>query len=101
MDARQDILTYGSGARLANKKNSGGDSGCTSLLRYVEADLDANYHRFAVPHPNTAIATWYLLTALEDNLRNLFVLTEDSDAPIVEFHTDRQKYSARFALGKH
>ncbi len=85
---------------MENKKNSGGDNGHNSLLRHLEADLDANYHRFAIPHPNKAIATWYLLTVLEDNLRNLFVLTDDSDAHVVEFHVDRQKYSARFALDR-
>lgn len=70
------------------------------LLEAIEADLDANYHRIQMPHPNRAIATWYLLTALEDNLRGLFVLTDDSQAAIVEFQMDRQKYSVRFALDR-
>ena len=66
----------------------------------VERDLDANYHQFALPHPNRTIATWYLLTVLEDSFRNLFVLSEDYHGPIVEFQLDRQKYSARFALDR-
>jgi hypothetical protein len=72
----------------------------TQLHKKVEADLDANYHRIPVPHSNKAIAIWYLLTVLEDNLRGLFVLSDDSDASIVEFQIDRQKYSARFALDR-
>lgn len=70
------------------------------LREAIEADLDANYHRVQMPHSNGAIATWYLLTVLEDNLRGLFVLTDDSQAAIVEFQMDRQKYSARFALDR-
>lgn len=71
-----------------------------ALLGAVEADLDANYHGFGLPHPNRSIATWYLLSVLEDNLRNLFILTSDQNARLVEFHLDRLKYSARFALDR-
>lgn len=70
------------------------------LLNTVEAALDANYHRFPLPHVNKAIATWYLLTVVEDSLRCLFLLTNDSQAPMVDFQLDRQKYSARFALDR-
>lgn len=72
----------------------------THLLKAVEKDLDANYHRVALAHPNRAIATWYLLTVLEDFFRGLFTQTEDEHAPIVEHHLDSQKYSARFALDR-
>ncbi|AKC78407.1 hypothetical protein XB05_06470 [Xanthomonas arboricola] len=40
------------------------------------------------------------MTVLEDSFRGLFTLTEDEDAPIVEFQLDSQKYSARFALDR-
>lgn len=70
------------------------------ILEAVEADLDHNYHSIPIPHPNKAIATWYLLTALEDNLRGLMTRTAEADASIVEVHLDRQKYSARFALAR-
>lgn len=72
----------------------------TQLHEAVERDLDANYHGVAIAHPNRTIATWYLLTVLEDSFRGLFTLTEDEDAPIVEFQVDSQKYSARFALDR-
>jgi len=70
------------------------------LLEAVERDLDANYHRVAISHPNRTIATWYLLTVLEDSFRGLFVMSGENDGPIVEFQLDRQKYSARFALDR-
>jgi hypothetical protein len=85
---------------VTNKKDLSSERSGNSLLSAVEADLDANYHRFSLPHPNRAIATWYLLAVLEDALRWLFVLTSDSHAPIVEFQVDRNKYSARFALDR-
>lgn len=70
------------------------------LLSTVESALDANYHRIPLPHVNKTIATWYLLTVVEDSLRCLFVLTKDSQAPVVDFQLDRQKYSVRFALDR-
>ena len=72
----------------------------TQIHEAVERDLDANYHRIAIPHPNKIFATWYLLTVLEDFLRNLFVLTDDDHGPIIEFQMDCQKYSIRFALDR-
>lgn len=70
------------------------------LHEAVERDLDANYHQVAIAHPNLTVATWYLLTVLEDSFRGLFTLTKDEDAPIVEFQLDSQKYSVRFALDR-
>lgn len=72
----------------------------TQLHVAVEKDLDANYHRITVPHPNRTVATWYLLTVLEDFLRNMFLLSDSSHAPIVEFQMDCQKYSVRYALDR-
>lgn len=72
----------------------------TQLHEAVEADLDHNYHSVPVAHPNKAIATWYLCTVLEDNLRLLLTRTPDADASVVELHLDRQKYAARFALAR-
>lgn len=76
------------------------ESRSTQLHEAVERDLDANYHGVAIAHPNRTVAMWYLLTVLEDSFRGLFALTEDEDAPIVEFQVDSQKYSARFALDR-
>jgi hypothetical protein len=70
------------------------------LHEAVEKDLDANFQKIVVPHPNRTIATWYLLTVLEDVLRNLFILTDSSHAPFVEFQMDSQKYAVRFALDR-
>lgn len=70
------------------------------LHEAVEADLDRNYHSISIAHPNKAITTWYLLTALEDTLRGLLTRTADADSSIVGLHLDRQKYSARFALAR-
>jgi hypothetical protein len=72
----------------------------TALLSTVEAALDKNYHRHPLPHPNRAIATWYLLTVLEDNLRMLFVGTDDSKTSLIDHLLDAYKYSARFALDR-
>ncbi|MFM0114999.1 hypothetical protein [Paraburkholderia nemoris] len=85
-----------------SKQDSRPPSDRSSLLLHeaVERDLDANYHQLALPHPNRAIAIWYLLTVLEDSLRSLFALSDDSHRSIVEFQLDRQKYSARFALDR-
>ena len=70
------------------------------LHEAVERDLDANYHRVAIAHPNRTIATWYLLTVIEDFFRGLFVTSHDKNSRLVEFELDRQKYSARFALNR-
>ena len=70
----------------------------TSLLALIEADLDSRYHRQPLPHQNKKIATWYLLTVLEDNQRWLLVQADDSQAWNVEITLDRLKYSAKFAL---
>jgi hypothetical protein len=72
----------------------------TTLHEEVEADLDANYHKVPIPHPNSTIAIWYVLTVLEDFLRNLFVFSDSKDAQIVEFQVDAQKYSVRYALDR-
>lgn len=72
----------------------------TRLREAVERDLDANYHRVAIMHPNRTVATWYLLTVLEDYLRGMFALTENEDVRLIEFQIDSQKYSARFALDR-
>lgn len=76
------------------------DAAHTSLLAVVEKDLDASYYRLPLPHPNRAIATWYLLTVLEDLQRGLFVLSDDVQAATVELQLDRLKYSTRFALDR-
>lgn len=72
----------------------------TSLHEEVEAELDANYHKIPVPHAHRTVATWYVLTVLEDFLRNLFVLTDSKDVDKVEFQVDAQKYSVRYALDR-
>lgn len=71
-----------------------------ALLAKVEAALDQNYRSHQFPHPNRTIAIWYLLTVLEDNLRMLFVGTDDSKASLVDYLMDAYKYSARFALDR-
>ena len=76
------------------------ESRSSQLHEAVERDLDANYHRVVIAHPNRTIAMWYLLTVLEDSFRGLFTLTEDEEASIVEFQLDSQKYSARYALDR-
>lgn len=92
------IVRNGIGLRYMGINNP--DKHAIALREAVEADLDANYKRFTVPHPNRAIATWYLLTVMEDNLRWLFAATKEIEPAFVEFQVDRQKYSARFALDR-
>lgn len=70
------------------------------LLSKVEAALDANYHRCPLPHPNATIATWYLLTVMEDGLRLLFTDADDSKKSLIDHLLDAYKYSARFALDR-
>jgi hypothetical protein len=71
-----------------------------ALLSAVEAALDTSYNRHTLPHPNRAIATWYLLAVLEDNLRLLFVTADDSKTALIEHLLDAHKYSGRFALDR-
>ncbi len=71
-----------------------------ALLSAVEAALDKSYNRHPLPHPNRAIATWYLLAVLEDNLRLFFVAADDSKTALIEHLLDAHKYSARFALDR-
>jgi hypothetical protein len=71
-----------------------------ALLGAVETALDANYQSHPLPHPNRTIATWYLLAVLEDNLRILFICSDNSKASLIDHLLDAYKYSARFALDR-
>lgn len=71
-----------------------------ALLSAVEDALDKNYHCHPLPHTNRTIATWYLLSVLEDTLRILFVSADASKASLIDHLLDGYKYSARFALDR-
>ncbi|WP_229679057.1 hypothetical protein [Silvimonas amylolytica] len=60
---------------------------------------DSQFDSQFLPHPNEAIATWYLLTASEDMQRMLFIFPADSLGKWkIDFYLDRYKFSLRHCL---
>jgi len=70
------------------------------LRELVEKDLDSNYRSANMVSENAFVATWYLLTVLEDCVRQQFVQSDDAASSLIEQLVDRLKYATRFALDR-
>jgi len=63
----------------------------------IEQLIDQAYLKTPLPHPNSYLAAWHLLTATEDALRFTLVRTDISTGSI-EYFFDRAKYSLKHGL---